>query len=207
MEELKAEVKKNTDTLEQHTKKFEEVTEILQHHNRLLDIHAHKLDEHTQILQEHGRKLDEHTQILREHGRKLDNLEERFDRSERASADLMEVLVEQFAKIDQRFDRMEAKLEQMDRKIEQMDHKIEQMDHKIEQMDHKIEQMDRKIELRYEDTRSDARAFGEGLKVQRERVDELEPRVDNLERLQRLLDATVQNITARRGEADADADR
>ena len=186
MEELKAEVKKNTDTLEQHTKKFEEVTEILQHHHRLLDIHAHKLDEHTQILHEHGRKLDEHTQILREHGRKLDNLEERFDRSERASADLMEVLVEQFAKIDRRFDRMEAKLEQMD---------------------HKIEQMDRKIELRYEDTRSDARAFGEGLKVQRERVDELEPRVDNLERLQRLLDATVQNITARRGGADADADR
>lgn len=139
--------------------------------------------------------LEEINQRLKDHDTRFGSLEGRMQRVERRLEDntdtltiVVQMLNQRFGDIDGRFEQIDRRFDYVDRRFEQIDRRFEQIDRRFEQVDQRFEQVDQRfddlkcfMELKFEEQRSDFRAFREMQKHQAGQIEDLQKRVGVLE--------------------------
>jgi chromosome segregation ATPase len=123
-------------------------------HDRRFDDHDRRFDEHDRRFDEHDRRFDEHDRRFDEHDRRFDAVEARLDRVEKALESNTETLTLMMRMCNERF----------------------------ADIDRRFVELRSFIEVKFEESRSDFRALWEMHKHHDHRLNNLEARVEVLER-------------------------
>ena len=109
---------------------------------------------------------------LGELNQKLDRIFLELDRkADKARVGRQDDLIsEMFHFMRQRFEQVDQRFEQVDQRFEQVDQRFTDIGEKLESLEHQM----LKQSLLFEEFRSDSRAFTEGLRSNRERLEALE---------------------------------
>ena len=125
--------------------------------------------------------LEEINQRLKDHDTRFGSLEGRMERVERRLEDNTDTLTIVVQMLNQRFGDIDGRFEQIDRRFEKIDRRFEQIDRRFEQIDRRFDDLTCFIELKWEEQRSDFRAFREMQKHQAGQIEDLQKRVGVLE--------------------------
>ena len=118
-----------------------------------VDRNSRKIDENARKIEENGRKIEENARKIDENGRKIDENGKRLD-------------------------RVEAKLDTHDEYFVVL---IKMMNDYSKKMDENQEEIRRLFGVKDEQHSSDLKGLGEGVRSNRERLDEHEGRLEDLE--------------------------
>ena len=118
--------------------------------------------------------LEEINQRLKDHDTRFGSLEGRMERVERRLEDNTDTLTIVVQMLNQRFGDIDGRFEQIDRRFEKIDRRFEQIDRRFDDLTCFIE-------LKWEEQRSDFRAFREMQKHQAGQIEDLQKRVGVLE--------------------------
>ena len=111
---------------------------------------------------------------LSELNEKIDRFFLEFDKkAEKAKVERQgDLISEMFSFMRRGFEHVEQRFEAVDQRFEQVDQRFSDIGKKLENLEHQL----LKQTLIFEDFRSDSRAFAEGLRSNRERIEALESR-------------------------------
>ena len=133
--------------------RFERLDEKVDGNSRKIDENARKIEENGRKIEENGRKIEENSRKIEENGRKIDENGTRLD-------------------------RVEAKLDTHDEYFVVL---IKMMNDYSKKMDENQEEIRRLFGVKDEQHSSDLKGLGEGIQFNRERLDDHEGRLEDLE--------------------------
>ena len=133
--------------------RFERLDEKVDRNSRKIDENSRKIDENARKIDENGKKIDENSRKIDENGRKIEENGRKIDEN------------------GKRLDRVEAKLDKHDELFVFI----------IRKMDENQEEIRRLFGVKDEQHSSDLKGLGEGVRSNRERLDEHEGRLEDLE--------------------------